>query len=66
MTGKFEVYQDKTGRFRFRLRSRNGQVLAVSAEYSSKLEALAGIQSLKEAAEHASIATGKDHPVHSF
>ena len=28
MAGKFEVYQDRSGKFRFRLKASNGQVVA--------------------------------------
>ncbi len=33
---KFEVYQDKSGEFRFRLKARNGEIIAVSEGYTSK------------------------------
>ncbi len=28
MAGKFEVYQDRAGKYRFRLKARNGEVVA--------------------------------------
>ena len=34
---KFEVYQDKAGKFRFRLRAKNGELICISEEgYASK------------------------------
>ena len=33
---KFELYQDKVGRFRFRLKARNGAIIAVSEAYTTK------------------------------
>ncbi|WP_152273988.1 YegP family protein [Arthrobacter koreensis] len=40
MAGKFEVYQDKAGGFRFRLKAGNGEVIASSESYKSKASAL--------------------------
>ena len=31
---KFEVYQDKAGEYRFRLKARNGEIIAVSEGYN--------------------------------
>lgn len=45
---KFELYTDKGGAFRFRLRSRNGKIIAVSEDYSSKAAALSGIESVRK------------------
>ena len=44
---KFELYADKRGAFRFRLRARNGGIIAVSEGYNSKNSCLAGIESVK-------------------
>ena len=33
----FEWYKDKAGKFRFRLKAANGEVIAVSEAYSSKM-----------------------------
>lgn len=44
---KFEIYADKAGKFRFRLRARNGELLAVSEDgYTSKDSCKKGIVSL--------------------
>ena len=45
---KFEVYTDKAGEFRFRLKARNGQVIAVSEGYTSKANCKNGIESVKK------------------
>ena len=44
---KFEVYQDKAGEFRFRLKARNGQIIGVSEGYERKAGCLNGIESVK-------------------
>jgi len=49
---RFEMFRDKTGQFRFRLRARNGQVIAVSEGYATRAGCEKGIQSVqKNAAE---------------
>ena len=52
---KFELYLDKRGNFRFRLRSRNGKIIAVSDEYTTKAAALSGIESVRKNAPEAII-----------
>ncbi len=47
MAGKFELYADKSGEFRFRLKAGNGEVIAVSEGYKQKSSALNGIESVK-------------------
>jgi len=44
---KFEVYSDKGGEYRFRLRARNGQIVAVSQGYKSKEGCMKGIESVR-------------------
>ena len=55
MAGKFEVYQDKRGEFRFRLKASNGQVIATGEGYSSKAGCLNGIESIKKNALEAEV-----------
>ena len=45
---KFEVYKDKAGEFRFRLKAKNGQIVAASEGYSAKAGCLNGIESVKK------------------
>lgn len=53
MAGKFELYQDKAGKYRFRLKSGNGQVIAVGEAYESKRAAVNGIESVRKNAGEA-------------
>ena len=52
---KFEVYADKVGEFRFRLKATNGQVIAVSEGYKAKASCLNGTESVKKNAADAEI-----------
>ncbi len=52
---KFELYEDKAGEFRFRLKAKNGQVIATSEDYKAKDSALNGIESVKNNAPDAEI-----------
>ena len=45
---KFELYTDKAGEFRFRLKATNGEIIAVSEGYTAKPGALNGIESVKK------------------
>ena len=50
---KFEVYLDKAGEYRFRLKARNGEIIAVSEGYKAKAGCLNGIESVKKNAPDA-------------
>ena len=52
---KFEVYRDKAGEFRFRLKATNGQIVAVGEGYTAKAGCLNGIESVKKNAPEAPI-----------
>ena len=52
---KFEVYTDKAGEFRFRLKATNGQIIAVSEGYKAKASCENGIASVKKNAVDAPI-----------
>ena len=52
---KFEVYTDKAGEFRFRLKATNGQVIAVSEGYKAIASCLYGIESVKKTAVDAEV-----------
>lgn len=43
---KFEVYKDKAGEFRFRLKAKNGEIIAVGEGYKAKASCLNGIDSI--------------------
>lgn len=55
MAGKFELYADKAGQWRFRLKASNGQVIASGQGYQSKRSAMAGIESVKANAADAEV-----------
>lgn len=48
---KFELYTDKSGEFRFRLKARNGEIIGTSEGYKAKASALNGIDSVKRNAD---------------
>ena len=52
---KFELYVDKAGEYRFRLKARNGEIIAVGEGYKAKPSALNGIQSIKKNAPDAPV-----------
>lgn len=52
---KFEVYVDKAGEFRFRLKARNGEIIAVSEGYKAKASCLNGIESVRKNAPEAAV-----------
>ena len=52
---KFEVYQDKAGEFRFRLKATNGQVVATSEGYKKVASCLKGVESVKKNAAEAKV-----------
>jgi uncharacterized protein YegP (UPF0339 family) len=53
---KFEVYKDRGGEFRWRLRSLNRQILATSGEsYKAHRDCLSAIDSVKRAAANAPV-----------
>lgn len=50
---KFELYEDKRGAYRFRLKSRNGKIIAISEGYTSKAACENGIESVRKNASEA-------------
>lgn len=44
----FEIYKDKAGEFRFRLKAKNGENILASEGYSSKSACNNGIESVKK------------------
>jgi uncharacterized protein YegP (UPF0339 family) len=53
--GKFEITKDMRGEYRFRLKSTNGQVIALSEGYEIKTSANKGIESIKKLAADATV-----------
>ncbi len=52
---KFEIYADKAGEFRFRLKATNGQIIAVSEGYTTLANCENGVESVKKNAPDAEI-----------
>ena len=48
MAGKFEVYVDKAGEHRFRLKAGNGETILSSEGYSAKTGCANGIESVRK------------------
>lgn len=46
MAAKFELYKDSAGKFRFRLKAGNGEIIAQGHAYASRNAALNGIESV--------------------
>ncbi len=55
MAGKFELYKDGQGKYRFRLKAGNGEIIAVGEAYESKASALGGIDSVRRNAADAEL-----------
>ncbi len=53
---KFEVYTDKKGEFRFRLKAANGEIIATSEGYKTKSSCMNGIASVQKNAPDAPVA----------
>jgi hypothetical protein len=52
---KFQVYVDKAGEYRFRLKATNGEIIAASEGYKAKASCLNGIESIKKNAPEAPV-----------
>ena len=48
MAGKIELYQDKAGEFRFRLKAGNGEPILASEGYKRRASAMNGIASVQK------------------
>mgnify|MGYP000176184793 FL=1 len=57
---KFEIYEDKAGEFRFRLKATNGQVIAVSEGYKAMASCRNGIESVVKNAPEAEVVEDVD------
>jgi len=45
---KFEIYADKSGEFRFRLKAKNGQIIVTGEGYAAKASCLNGVESVRK------------------
>ncbi len=57
---KFEIYLDKKGEFRFRLKAKNGQIIATGEGYKAKASCKNGIESIKKNAVDAKVVEVED------
>lgn len=48
MAGSFELYKDKGGEFRFRLKAGNGEIILASEGYKTQASAENGMESVKK------------------
>ncbi|MGK4579405.1 YegP family protein [Kitasatospora sp. HPMI-4] len=55
MAGKFEVYTEKPGVHRFRLKASNGSVLITSDPHDSKESLMKSIESIRKLAPYAQV-----------
>lgn len=55
MSAKFEIFKDKSGKFRFRLKAKNGQIIAQSEAYETMAKCKNGIKSVQENAASAEV-----------
>ena len=62
---KFELYQDKGGDFRFRLKAKNGSIIAKSQGYTSKTNCRNGIESVRKNAMTDAIAVENSETTNS-
>lgn len=52
---KFEIYVDKAGEYRFRLKATNGQIIAVGEGYTTHANCMNGVESVKKNAPDAEV-----------
>ena len=52
---KFDIYEDKSGEFRFRLKASNGEVIAQSEGYKAKASCKNGVESVVKNAPEAEV-----------
>ncbi|QKD80266.1 MULTISPECIES: YegP family protein [Actinomyces] len=55
MASKFEVYEDGAGKFRFRLKAGNGEIVATGQAYETKAAAVKGTEAVQRAAADATV-----------
>ena len=56
---KFEMYTDKAGQFRFRLKATNGEIIAASEAYTTAAGCKNGIESVRTNSKDAVIVEGE-------
>lgn len=59
---KFQLYQDRSGQFRFRLKARNGEIIAFSEGYRLRSSCENGIDSVRKNAPEAAVEADSEPP----
>ena len=57
---KFEVYADKAGEFRFRLKATNGEIIGTGEGYKKKASCLNGIESIRKNAAEGNVEDARE------
>ena len=57
---KFEIFTDKAGEYRFRLKARNGEIILASEGYKQKASCQNGVESVQKNAPEAEIVEEKE------
>lgn len=61
MAGKFEIYKDKAGKFRWRLKAGNGEIVASGESYEGLSGAKKGVEAVQRAADGAKVVDMTDN-----
>jgi len=56
ITGTFEIYTDAAGEYRWRLKAKNGKIVASGEGYKKMHRAVRGVDAVIRAASHARVA----------
>lgn len=56
----FSIYQDKAGEWRFRLKAKNGEIIATGEGYKTKQGCIKGVESVRKNAAKAMVMTGDE------
>lgn len=57
MKSVFEIYPDRSGEWRFRLKAKNGEIIATGESYKTKQGCIRGVESVKKNAAKAIVMT---------
>ena len=60
VAGKFEIYRDGKGQYRFRFRAGNGEIVATGGSYPTKADARRAVSAVMHAAAGSKIADKTD------
>jgi len=48
VAGTFEVYEDKSGKYRYRLKAGNGEIILTGEAYNTRSACIEGVESVKK------------------